>query len=157
MVNRNNENSLEELILYLKNNSRLRGINFTFYVPKKVDDSGMGWKTLEERDVVVKRVMELKKKYPKFVLNNTMVLDLMLSDKALEVTDNCPVLNWMLPMYLGDEGFERPFCCYGNDVNCDLCGAWVVFHLAAIMKLNPGWPNDVSGPFRNITPAEIDI
>ncbi len=27
--------------------------------------------------------------------------------------------------------FTTPFCCYGNDVDCDRCGAWVVFHLAA--------------------------
>jgi hypothetical protein len=24
-----------------------------------------------------------------------------------------------------------PFCCYGNDVDCGRCGAWVVFSLAA--------------------------
>ncbi len=24
-----------------------------------------------------------------------------------------------------------PFCCYGNDVDCGRCGAWVVFQLAA--------------------------
>ncbi len=27
-----------------------------------------------------------------------------------------------------------PFCCYGNDVDCDLCGAWAVFYIAAKME-----------------------
>jgi hypothetical protein len=43
----------------------------------------------------------------------------------------------MLPLYLGEKGFEIPFCCYGNDVNCDLCGSFGVFHLAALIKKNP--------------------
>ncbi|MHA1440097.1 MAG: hypothetical protein ACTSPD_21330 [Promethearchaeota archaeon] len=29
---------------------------------------------------------------------------------------------------------------YGNDVNCDLCGAMGVFHLAATMRMDPSFP-----------------
>jgi len=155
VVNKINENFLEEVIIDLKEKTPLRGINFTFYVPKKNDKTGMGWKTLEERDKTIKKVMKLKEKYPRFVLNSIMVLNLMLSQNSLEITNNCPALNFMVPMYLGKQGFERPFCCYGNDVNCDLCGAWAVFHLAAIMKLNPGWPKKVSGVFIKVTPDSI--
>ena len=46
------------------------GVNFTFYVPRKNDTSDLRWKSLEERDSVVKNVMKLKKKYPNFILNN---------------------------------------------------------------------------------------
>ncbi len=152
VVNKKNENSLEELIVILREKTLLRGINFTFYVPKKKDTTGLGWKTLEERDLIIKKIMKLKDKYPDFILNSKMVLELMLSRNALEITNKCPVRNYMVPMYLGEEGFTRPFCCYGNDVNCDMCGAWAVFHLAAIMKLNPGWPEKVSGVFNKVTP-----
>ena len=155
VVNKKNEDYLEELIESIQKNTPLRGINFTFYVPKKNDTTGIGWKTLEERDITIKNVLALKKKYPNYILNHEMVLELMLSHNALDITNNCPVLNYMLPLYLGDEGFERPFCCYGNDVNCDLCGAWVVFHLAALMKINPGWLEHVSGKFRKITTIKI--
>ena len=86
-----------------------------------------------------------------------MVLDLMLSKNALYITNDCPVKTVMLPLYLGEEGFVIPFCCYGNDVNCDLCGAWAVFHLAALEELNPGWPNNISGPFKKIGPTDISI
>jgi len=157
VVTKTNENSLEELIIILRNETPIRGVNFTFYVPKSRDTTGLGWKTLEERDVTIKNVLALKKKYPNYILNNTMVLELMMSQNALEITNDCPVKNFMLPLYLGDEGFVKPFCCYGNDVNCDLCGAWAVFHLAGIMKINPGWPEKPSGQFKRISPSDIEI
>lgn len=156
-VTKKNEHVLEEFIEVLQKETPLRGVNFTFYVPKKNDTTGLGWKDLEERDKVIKNLMALKKKYPNYILNNSMVLELMLSQNALEITNNCPVLNYMLPLYLGEEGFERPFCCYGNDVNCDMCGAWAVFHLALIIKLNPGFPNITSGPYKKVTPTSINI
>ncbi len=39
--------------------------------------------------------------------------------------------------------FTTPFCCYGNDVDCDRCGAWAVFHIAA--KLGIGETPEQSG------------
>ncbi|MFX1572321.1 MAG: radical SAM protein [Promethearchaeota archaeon] len=152
VITKRNENHLEAFIKCLQKETPIRGVNFTFYVPKKNDISGFCWKSLEKRDLAIKKIMKLKKKYPKFILNYLKVLELMLSQNALEFTQNCPVKNYMVPLYLGDKGFELPFCCYGNDVNCDLCGAWAVFHLAALIKLNPGWPRAVTTPFKNITP-----
>jgi len=155
VVTKRNENHLEELITALQKDTILRGVVFTFYVPKKKDNTELSWLSLEERDLAIKNVILLKEKYPDFVLNNPMVLDLMLSHNALEITSNCPVKNYMVPIYLGEENFEMPFCCYGNDVNCDLCGAWAVFHLAALIKTNPGWPTKINGPFKNITSSSI--
>ena len=157
VVTKKNENYLEELIKTMQEETPLRGVTFSFYVPKKNDESELGWKSLKERDLTIKNVMNLKKKYPKFILNNMMVFEFMLSQNALQFTNNCPVKKYMLPLYLGEEGFEHPFCCYGNDVNCDLCGAWAVFHLGAIIKANPGWPEIVSGAFKRVTPTEITI
>jgi sulfatase maturation enzyme AslB (radical SAM superfamily) len=150
VVTKRNEENLEEFIVNLQKETPLRGVIFSFYVPKEIDNSGLSWKSLEERDLTIKNVINLKKKYPDYVLNNVMVLELMLSQNALEITNNCPVKNYMVPLYLGENGFTQPFCCYGNDVNCDLCGSWAVFHLAALIKSNPGWPDRVSGSFKNI-------
>lgn len=151
VVTKRNENHLEEFIEALQIDTTLRGVNFTFYVPKKIDNTGLSWESLEERDLAIKNVMKLKKKNPDFILNNLTVLELMLSQNALDITNNCPVKNYMVPLYLGEKGFELPFCCYGNDVDCDLCGSWAVFHLAALMKINPGWPEKVTGTFKNLT------
>ena len=156
-VTKKNEDSLEELIKILQKETPARGVTFSFYVPKKNDKSGLSWKNLEERDLIIKKVFALKKKYFNFILNNKMVFELLLSQNALEITSNCPLQKHALPLYLGDEGFEVPFCCYGNDVNCDLCGAWGAFHLAAVIKLNPGFPENVSGPYKKVTPTSIII
>jgi len=47
----------------------------------------------------------------------------------------------VLPLYLEGDHLTTPFCCYGNDVDCERCGGWVVFHLAA--KL---WATDAELP-----------
>lgn len=150
-----NKDYMEELINILFEETPIRGITFTFYVPKKNDTSEFKWENLKERDSAVKKIITLKKKYPKFILNNNMVLRLLLSQNAMQITNNCPLKKYALPLYLGKKGFEVPFCCYGNDVNCDLCGSWGVFHLSAILKLNPGFPDNLSGPFRKILPSDI--
>ncbi len=153
-VNKKNEAYLEDLIQTLQE-TNARGVTFSFYVPKKNDSTEFKWNSLEERDVVVKKVLALKEKYPNFILNNKMVFELLLSQNAKEITDNCPLKKHALPLYLGDEGFETPFCCYGNDVDCDLCGAWGVFHLAAVIKSNPGFPVNVIGSYKKVSPSDI--
>lgn len=140
VVSKLNELNFEELIDFLRREAPFRGIVFSFYAPRKNDSSELAWQTLEERDFAVKKALALKKKYPHYVLNNQLGLELLLSPNALEVTNNCPIKNYFLPLYLGDDGFEHPFCCYGNDVNCDLCGAWGAFHIAALLKMDPTFP-----------------
>jgi len=130
VVTRQNEGSLEELVKLLRP-TRAEGMTFSFYVPTKNDMSDLTWGSLERRDRAVRIVMRLKKKYSDFIWNNSRTLELTLSDNAKAVTDNCPSKSLVLPLYLEGSQFVTPFCCYGNDVDCDLCGAWVVFYLAA--------------------------
>ena len=110
------------------------GIAFTFYVPTRRDKSGLCWHDLRDRDPVIKRLIELKKRYPSRIKCNIGALELMLSDVALKYTgrngEHCMMKN-TLPLYMGDGGnFERTFCCYGNDVDCTRCGAYSVFNTA---------------------------
>ena len=137
VVTRKNEDYIEELVDFLIRETPIRGLIFTFYVPRKNDTSEFAWNSLEDRDDAVKKAHKLKSQHPKFILNNELAFELLLSQNALSITNNCQLKNYMLPFYLGENGFEVPFCCYGNDVNCDLCGSFGVFHLAAIMKQNP--------------------
>ena len=65
-------------------------------------------------------------------------LELTLSENAKAVTDDCPSKKFVLPLYLEGDECTVPYCCYGNDVDCDLCGAWVVFHLAARLEQGGG-------------------
>jgi len=133
VVTQANEDALEDLIPSLPP-LRIQGLTFSFYVPTRVDHSPHTWGTLERRDQAVREVMRLKKKYPQLVRNHGRSLELMLSENSKAVTDNCPSMKLVLPLYLEGHEFVSPYCCYGNDVDCDLCGAWVVFHLAARLE-----------------------
>ena len=84
----------------------------------------MAWNDLSEGDDVVKRVIALKEQYP----------DVVNSDRAIESTgengEHCHMRK-MLPLYMGEGGnFDKPFCCYGNDVDCTRCGTFGVFNSA---------------------------
>jgi len=151
-ITKKNEDCFEEVIDILRQETPIRGITFTFYVPKINDTSEFKWKSLKDRDFAVKKVFNLKKKYPNFILNNNMVLELLLSNNAPQITKNCPLKRLALPLYLGQDGFEIPFCCYGNDVNCESCGSWGVFHTAALLKMNPGFPESISKKFHKVLP-----
>jgi MoaA/NifB/PqqE/SkfB family radical SAM enzyme len=112
----------------------IAGVAFTFYVPRKDDDTDMAWPDLTERDAVVDRVIALKRRYPSLIKSNIGTLELMKSDVALRATgergEHCLMRN-VLPLYMGEGGsFERTFCCYGNDVDCASCGAYMVFNQA---------------------------
>ncbi|MFC1878004.1 radical SAM protein [Thermodesulfobacteriota bacterium] len=133
VVTRQNEDSLEELVKLLRP-TRAEGMTFSFYVPTKDDMSELTWGSLERRDRAVRIVMRLKKKYSDFIWNNSRTLELTLSENAKAVTDNCPSKSLVLPLYLEGSEFVTPFCCYGNDVDCNLCGAWVVFYLASRLE-----------------------
>ena len=135
VVTKQNEDALEELVKLLRP-TRAEGMLFTFYVPPKNDTSDITWGSLERRDKAVQIAMKLKKKHSDFVWNKRRSLELMLSENAKTVTDKCPSKSLVLPLYLEGSEFVTPYCCYGNDVDCDLCGAWVVFYLAA--KLEEG-------------------
>lgn len=129
VVTKTNEDALEALVECLMP-TRIEGLTFSFYVPRAVDDSELTWGSLERRDKAVRETLRLKDKYPDFIWNNRRTLELTLSENAKAITDDCPVKNFMLPLYLEGDEFIQPFCCYGNDVDCDLCGAWAVFYIA---------------------------
>ncbi len=130
VVTKQNEDLLEQTLELLKP-TRLEGMTFSFYVPRRNDDTGFSWDSLEARDPVVREAIRLKDKYPDFVWNNRRSLELTLSENAPAITRNCPSKRLVLPLYLGHDDFVTPYCCMGNDVDCELCGTWVVFYLAA--------------------------
>ncbi len=130
-ITKQNAPGIEEFVETVKD-WPINGLAFTFYVPTQDDTSDLCWQDLRERDEVVRRVVAVKRKYPKVVKSNIEALEMMLSDRSLEATgergEHCG-LRIMLPLYMGEGGnFERTFCCYGNDVDCTKCGAYGVFN-----------------------------
>jgi MoaA/NifB/PqqE/SkfB family radical SAM enzyme len=133
VVTKQNQGVLEELVRLLRP-TRLEGMTFSFYVPPRNDSSEYTWGSLERRDRAVREVLRLKDRYPDFVWNGRRALELMLSQNARAVTDNCPSNDYILPLYMDGSEFVTPSCCYGNDADCSLCGAWVVFYIASKLE-----------------------
>ena len=130
VVTRQNQDRLEELVVALQS-ARVGWMTFSFYVPRDGEAGDDAWHTNEARGEAVREVMRLKARYPGFVRNSTRSLELMLPPHASRVTSECPARDTVLPLYLEGDHFTTPFCCYGNDVDCDRCGAWLVFRMAA--------------------------
>ncbi len=139
VLHRENQHHLEELVAELEP-TKIQGLTFSFYVPREGEVSDRAWATNKEREEAIDIVFDLKRRYPGFIWNSTRSLELLRAPTAKLVTDNCPLLTTTLPLYIEGNDFTTPFCCYGNDVDCDRCGAWGVFATAA--KLAGPW-NDV--------------
>jgi sulfatase maturation enzyme AslB (radical SAM superfamily) len=129
-VTRRNQGRLEELVRALRQ-TPVGWMTFSFYVPRAGDAGPDAWPDNTERGEAVREVMRLRETYPGFVRNSRRSLELMFSPHAERVTAHCPARTHVLPLYLEGRGFRTPACCYGNDVDCERCGGWVVFHLAA--------------------------
>lgn len=145
VVHRENQDRLEEFVqvLWTLQRDKVRGVVFSFYVPQASEVSPRAWDSLEERETAVDIVVDLKRRHPSFIWNSSRSLALMRPATANLVTHNCPLMQTTLPLYLEGDHFTTPFCCYGNDVDCDRCGSWVVFSQAA--KLPGPW-DDVLPP-----------
>lgn len=143
VVHRQNQDRLEELVAALLP-TRVEGLTFSFLVPADGESSPQTWESVEEREIAVDIALELKRRYPDFIWSSRRSLELMRPATAKLVTDHCPLLQRTLPLYLTENGFETPFCCYGNDVDCDRCGSWGVFAAAAKM----------AGPWEALLPPD---
>jgi MoaA/NifB/PqqE/SkfB family radical SAM enzyme len=153
VVTRQNQDRLEELVLALQG-SGVGWMSFSFYVPSRDDHGADAWSTNQERGIAVREVMRLKQLFPGFVRNTARSLELMLPPHATRVTSACPARDRLLPLYLEGDRFTTPFCCYGNDVDCERCGAWVVFHLAAGNEIGEADAPAAAGPATRRTPPK---
>lgn len=134
VVTRKTQYQLEPLVEYIRP-LPVEGLTFTFYVPRKNDTSEVAWPDLKSRDEAIREIMRIKEKHPDVIRNHGRSLELMLSPNAKAITDDCSLLKTTLPLYLDNNELVTPFCCYGNDVDCDLCGSWAIFHAAANIGL----------------------
>ncbi len=130
VVHRDNQHHLEEFTQQLLE-TRVQGLTFTFLVPRAGEVSSRAWESVEEREEAVDIVCELKRSHSEFIWNSGRSLELMRPATSKLVTDNCPLMEMTLPLYIEGDHYSAPLCCYGNDVDCDRCGSWGVFANAA--------------------------
>jgi MoaA/NifB/PqqE/SkfB family radical SAM enzyme len=100
------------------------GMYVSFFTPTKTGESPWRWPTLADRDDAVRKLMALKERRPGFIVNPAPSIELMLSGSAPEVVRNCDIVDRCVSL---EHDLTRRYCCFGNDADCEFCGAPTVF------------------------------
>ena len=128
VVTRKNFPFLDEFTARLSKEKNLAGVVHSIYVPQKGDSSNLGF-DFPERDRVVEKLLMLKDEYGEFILFPRRAFELMHSSHSASVTKNCDMRIHSLAMDYTLR--RRKPCCYGENVDCDLCAVPTPFVLAA--------------------------
>ncbi|MDX6696043.1 MAG: Fe-coproporphyrin synthase [Blastocatellia bacterium] len=120
------------------------GIIFDFFTPITNLDE-MLWLDWPERDRMIDRILELKKKYPGIINMMDSTLELMRSKNAKQVTDNC--LFSRKAFTLGPTGEHKGKCMMGDAADCDRCGCVVPFHMATLSNRRLMLKEALKAPF----------
>lgn len=107
------------------------GMYVSFFTPSRAGESPWRWPTLKDRDGAVRVLIELKERYPDFIVNPMPSIELMLSETAPEVVRNCDIVERCISL---EHDLTRRYCCFGNDADCEFCGAPTVFVKHAYRK-----------------------
>lgn len=106
----------------------VRGIGFSFYTPIEGMDKDICL-TLDERDVLIDKLLKLKKtKYKGFIINSGDTLSLMKSENVSEVTERCLVPKMIYSMQT--DGKRKPKCMLGRKADCSKCGCMIAYGAA---------------------------
>lgn len=100
------------------------GLYVSFFTPSKDGKSLWRWPRLEDRDGAVYKLIELKRRHPNFVVNPMPSIEFMLSEAARGVVKECDVVKRCISL---EHDLSRRYCCFGNDADCEFCGAPTVF------------------------------
>ena len=128
VVNQRNLDLLETFTQQLIGLPNVVGVIYSIYVPQQGDASGLGF-TLPERDHVIDLLLRIKDRHGDFLLNERRAIELAYSSACKRVTDACDMKQRSLA--LDYRLRRRRPCCYGENVNCDLCAAPTPFSQAA--------------------------
>ncbi|MCK5085302.1 radical SAM protein [Candidatus Parcubacteria bacterium] len=129
VLNKKNYYCIEDLLKEWKK-TKIRGINFDFYTPISGIDDNL-WLNWQERDMIIEKLIKLKKIYGNFILNSKSILKLMKSDSSKKITSNCVVKK--AAVCLDPMGERKLPCVIGNKADCLKCGCIVPFQIESLM------------------------
>jgi MoaA/NifB/PqqE/SkfB family radical SAM enzyme len=131
-LHRNNEHCVEEMLEeFSKIGPPVIGISYMIFTPLKQYKDLKGYQhteaqktvldlTWDERDQIINRLLELRNSYPKFLFNEEVVLEMMLSKNAKDAVARCNMPQRTLTL---DLNLNRKLpCVLGADVDCTKCG-----------------------------------
>ncbi len=128
VVTQINAPRLEEFVEGLTRLPNVFGVVLSIYVPQTNDTSGLAF-SLEERDQLLENMLRLKDRFGDFIINERRALELTHSSTAQAITRQCDMKTRSLALDYRLQR-RRP-CCYGENVDCDLCAAPTPFNMAA--------------------------
>jgi MoaA/NifB/PqqE/SkfB family radical SAM enzyme len=135
VLTRENESELEDFVEEWKNEPINNGIIFEFYTYMHGQpEADKLWLNYEERDQVIDRILEIKRKYPNLVEMTTPALELFRSENCRAVTDNCLAATKMASWDVSGNRKEK--CILGPKADCDRCGCAVPFWLHSFDNLD---------------------
>jgi MoaA/NifB/PqqE/SkfB family radical SAM enzyme len=130
VLNRLNSDCIEAFLKEWKN-TFIQGISFSFYTPQKgVDDSLFLDGT--RKDLLIDRLLDLKKEYGDFILNSSSVLKMMKSRTSSEITLRCMSPKALLS--IDAKGNIKNPCVMGSATDCSRCGCVVPFEIESVIR-----------------------
>ena len=129
VLNKKNYYCIEDLLKEWRK-TKVGGVNFDFFTPIKGAGKDL-WLNFQERDKVIYKLLELRKKYGNFLMNPKPVLELMLSKNAKRITTNCPVTK--AAICLDPMGNRKLPCVIGERADCARCGCVIPFFIESVL------------------------
>ena len=118
-ITRRNVSSILSFLSEWQNETKIQGIFFEFYTPRKGDGKEL-WLDWPERDRILDTLLEAKKTYGDYIYNTVHMLELMKSRSLQKTLSDCPF------SYVGVSfdpmGNIKFPCALGPEADCRRCG-----------------------------------
>ena len=130
VLNSLNKECIEDLLEEWKS-TQIQGISFSFYTPQKGARDPLHLND-NQKDLLIDKLIELKKEYNEFILNSRSVLKLMKSKEACGITLRCVAPKALLS--IDANGIVKYPCVMGSNVDCSRCGCVVPFEIESVVR-----------------------
>lgn len=150
VITKINEKCLEEFVEEW-NKTHARSMGFGFYTPIEGKDNESLWLDFQERDKVIERLIELKKKYPKFISTSLSILERFRSVNCQSATERCRRDFAPFNGMCFDAVMKRKFpCVIGEKADCEKCGCVASVLGESIYQNKKGFLRDPASCLKSI-------
>ncbi len=128
-INRRNHSCLEKFVREWST-TNVKGIGFSFHSPLKAKDEL--FIPPKKRDIVLERILKLKREYPDFIILTRRIIELMKSYNYKKVVGrNCIIRT--ISICLNPEGNVKNPCLF-ESIKCEECGCSIPYGVYAFFQ-----------------------
>lgn len=126
-----NKDEIEELVKEWSK-TKILGMTFDFATPLgKNDNLWLSWK---EREELIERLHQLKKKYKDFILLSEKMLNLLKEEEVKRWFRKCPI-RWTSISYAAHGKVKKP-CILGKYADCSRCGCHITPLIEGLLRFD---------------------